>query len=285
MTQSKNKILYLHMLLIFSFFTLAAANSDGNNQLNQTSSDSTTLIEGSIEKRLDILTEINGNSGHPLSKEAIEQILVLAEKERKDQESTKKGELGELYYSAIIDALGNTRDPRAVPYLTGYYFGSGTAVARSLRKIGSAAIDPLIMKLHDDVVGFRAAAAQSLGFFLKPDETEYVAKNGIRENIKKALIQELRDARNQNPDKSIPWSEIRGQERAQVRVFIVKDLGSFAADGDNEALTVIKSAAENDAYCMDMRKKKNYNGPQKRCMVREEAQKILDSLKTRGQHK
>jgi hypothetical protein len=281
MIQDKNIILCLNMLLIFSFLTLAPTKSAGNNQRNQITSDSAKVIISSMEERLDILTEINNNSDLPLSKEAIEQILVLAEKERREQEATTKGELGELYYSALIEALGNARDSRAVPYLIGYFFGSGTGVSKSLRKIGPAAIDPLIAKLHDDVVGFRASAANALGFFLKPDDKEFVAKNELRVKIKLALVQELKESRNQNPDKGIPWYEIRAQERAQVRLFIIRGLSYLASTGDKETLALIKAVAKEDPYYMDMSKKKNYGGPQKIYRVRDEAQKILDSLTTR----
>jgi hypothetical protein len=285
MIQGKNKILFLNMLLIFSFLTLAPICSAGNNQRNQTINDPTKLIGSSIEERLDALTEINDNSELPLSKETVEQILILAEKEQKEKESTTKGELGELYYSAIIDALGNTRDSRAVPFLAGYFFDSGTAVSKSLRKIGPAAIDPLIAKLHDDVVGFRASAANALGFLLKPDDSEYVATNELREKIKKVLIQELKESRNQNPDKGIPWYEIRAQERAQVRLFIIRGLSYLANAGDKEALALIKAVAKEDAYYIDMRTKKNYSGPQKIYLVRDEAQIIIDGLKKSGQNK
>ncbi len=159
------------------------------------------------------------------------------------------------------------------------YLGGGTAVARSLHNIGESAIDPLIKKLHDQVVGYRSSAAYALGLFLKPDGGEYIAKDEIREKIKHALIKELKNPRNKNPEKNIEWYEVRAEERAEVRLNIVRGLGYLAVTGDNEVIPMIKSAAEEDPYFLDMSKKKNYQGPQKRYSVREEAQKILEKLK------
>lgn len=267
------------LILSIPFLSIAGEKATDDNEFVQTTSKSTatTLIQSSMSERLDALTEINLNADNSLSKETIEQILLLAEKQRKDQEYTTSGEFGELYYSAIIDALGNTRDARAIPYLIDN-LGSGTAVSRSLRKIGSAAIDPLIIKLHSDVVGYRERAAHALGMFLRPDDKQHLDNNEIREKIKKAFLEELKVSRNQNPDKSIDWYEIRSSELASVRKNILQGLGYLAEAGDNNVLFLIKSAAEKDPYYLDMSKKSNYSGPKKRYIVREEARKILDRL-------
>jgi hypothetical protein len=288
MSQCKIKISHLFFMLLFliPFLSVGSEKEAVDSKLTQTTdaAATNTLMQGSMAERLDELTEINDNADAPLSKEAIDQILFLAEKQHKDQEYATHGELGELYYSALIEALGNTRDSRAIPYLIKNI--GGTAVSRGLLKIGVTTIDPLITKLHSDVVGFRSGAAETLAFFLKSDDKQYLAKTELREKIKKAFIEELKDPRNQNPNKNVEWYGHRARERADVRRSILNGLGCLAEAGDKEALLLIKSAAEKDPYYFDISKKKNnYHGPQNRYMVREEAQKILDRLKANGQTK
>jgi len=107
----------------------------------------------------------------------------------------------------------------------------------------------------------------------------------MKDKIKKAFLDELKDPLNKNPDIGIDWYEHRASERASVRRSILQGLGYLALSGDNDVLFLIKSAAEEDPYYLDMSKKTNYTGPKKRYMVREEAQKILDSLKANAQNK
>jgi len=273
------------LVLILSVFDLTPAKQDlyaaTENKESKNESLLKRLNHPSMKERLNALFEINETiDNHLLTEEIKERILHLAEAEHKSEESLSKGELGEQYQSQLIAALGNTRDSRAVPYLLNY-LGGGTAVARSLHKIGEPAIDPLIKKLHDEVVGYRSSAAYALGLYLKPEGEGYIAKGEIREKIKQALLKELKDPRNKEPEKSIAWYEVRANERAGVRRILVRGLGYIAETGDNDVLPIIKSAAVDDPYFLDMSKKKNYQGPQKRFVVREEAQKVLDGLKAK----
>ena len=73
-------------------------------------------------------------------------------------------------------------------------------------------------------------------------------------------------------------NEIRAKERANIRGNILKGLGHLAKSGDSSVIPLIRSAAEDDPYSIDMSKKTNFKGPQKRYTVREEAQKILKEV-------
>ena len=265
------------ILFLFMFSPISSFAAQDNKERNE--SVLKRLGDVSMEERNLALFEINENiKNYPLTDEIIETILNLAEKEQKGKEYTMRGELGEEYLSQLIIALGNTKNPRAIPYLI-EYLGSGTSVAHSLHRIGEPAIDPLIKKLHDEMIGNRSSASYALGLFLKPDEDGYLAKVEVREKIKWSLIKELGDSRNKQPEKSIEWYKFRAEERAEVRTNIVRALGYLAGSGDTDVIPLIESAAEGDPYFLDMSKKKDYRGPEKKYSVREEAQKVLKKIK------
>ncbi len=100
-----------------------------------------------------------------------------------------------------------------------------------------------------------------------------------KKKIKQELIKELNNVRNRNPEQSIPWYEIRARERADVRRNIVTALGYLAESGDKEVVPIIESLAKDDPFFLDMSRKKDYKGPVKKYLVREEAEKILEKLK------
>jgi len=266
-----------------SLFSLAHQNNFKNVEDKNIRNESIlkSLKYGNMEERYSALVDINRNiTKHPLTDLIINEILCIAEKEYKRKESLSMGELGEEYSSELIIALGNTQDSRAVVYLM-EYLGGGTLVARNLIKIGEAAIDPLIEKLHNEIIGFRINAAYALGEFLKQKEGKYVLKGEIKDKIKKELINELQKNRNKHPEKSIEWYEIRAKERASVRREIVKAFGYLVERGDTEVLPIIESIAREDPYFLDLSKKNNYTGPEKRYIVREEATKVLEQLEAK----
>jgi len=272
-------ILYLLMASLPVIATAQLNNFDANSTKARDHSALVRLQQENIEERYLALSDMNNQiTMHSFNNALIEQILFLAERERKYQESLAKGELGEGYLSQLIEALGNTKDPRAIPYLLGY-LGSGTAVASSLYKIGEPAVAPLIQKLQCEIVGYRSSAAYALGLFLK---SERLVRRETREMIKQALIRELDNPRNDDPRKDTEWYEFRAQERANVRLNIAKALGYLAETSDKEVLPIIESLAKEDPYYLDMSKKKDYKGPQMRYLVREEAQEILNQLKEKG---
>jgi len=131
MFQSKSKMRLIKYLLTVSVAALLLFNqaADAGTHKKTDEQLSEEIKSNDMSTRTVALDYINRNSKNaPLNKETIEQILFLAEKQRKDNEYTTKGELGELYYSALLAALGNTRDPRAIPYLIENL--GGTAVSR-----------------------------------------------------------------------------------------------------------------------------------------------------------
>lgn len=281
----KLKIFRLFLIILIlvmskSLFSFSYQNKFENNEDENIRNELIleTLRNGNMEERYSALVDINKNiKKYPLTDLIINEILCIAEREYKRKESVSMGELGEEYSSELIIALGNTQDSRAVVYLM-ENLGGGTLVARNLIKIGEPAIDPLIEKLHDKLIGFRISAAYALGEFLKQKEEKYVAKGEIKNKIKKALINELEKDRNKNPRKGIEWYEIRAKECASVRLAIVRALGYLAERGDTEVLPIIESIAKEDPYFLDLSKKKNYTGPEKRFIVREEATKVLEQL-------
>lgn len=59
-------------------------------------------------------------------------------------------------------------------------------------------------------------------------------------------------------------------------------LGYLVETGDADMLPTIKALAQEDPYLLDLSKKKDYTGPQKKYLVREEARKVLEGLKAKG---
>jgi len=234
------------------------------------------LKEGDIPEKTGALEEINSYQWNcPLSIEIVNELLNLAERKRKGTDYVRKGEFGLSYDFELIKALGNTRDPRSIPYLID---SLSSSAAKGLHKIGEPAIEPLLKRLHDESAGYRSGAARALGLFLRPNEG-YMAKGEVRERIKEELIKEFRNPRNGDPDRNVEWYETKGAACASVRENIVTALGYLAETEDKDVIPIIVSVAEKDPYYLDMSKKKDYTGPQKRYPVREEASKILERLK------
>lgn len=207
------------------------------------------------------------------------QILHLAEVEQKGSESLISGEAGEEYFAELVIALGNTREPQAIPYLMNY-IGNGTIVSRSLVRIGEPAIEVLIHALNNNLVVSRIAAAQALGEFIKPKTEGYTATGEVRQKIKIALIRELKEPRNQNPRLNIKEYEYRARECADVRRTIVTALGNLAESGDKDALLNIQAIANEDPYYFVV--KGGTKKGTKRYDVRDEAEKVLQKLKAGG---
>src|SRR4030042_3731567 len=268
--------------IVFLISTFSDANNfkKSKDEILQEKSVLKQLREGTISEKTNALQEINNwKSIYPLSTEIGAEILLLAEKKREGSDFVRRGEFGLSYDIELIYALGNTRDVRAIPYLMDDL--SDPAAKEGFHKIGEPAIEPLIEKLHDKLDGYRSGAARALSLYLKPNEG-YLAQGEIRKRKKEELIAELKNPRNNDPARSIKWYEIEAQGRAGVRENIIVALGYLAEEGDKEVIPIIKSTAEEDPYYLDMSKKTNYTGPQKRYMVREEAKKILVRLKTKG---
>ena len=237
------------------------------------------LNSESMEERYYALIKINMNIDKiQLTERLIQAILHLAKKEVETEESTTAGELGEEYNGELTEALGNTGDPRAIPYL--FKLGSGTSLARSLAKIGEPAILPLIERLHDKIAGYRSSAAYALGELIKENKLSLE----VRDTIKKELINELKRDRNRHPDRSIKWYGIRSLEKAQIREAIVRALRYIAEAGDEDVIPIIEEIAKNDPYYI---KKKDRKTGKMRSIypVRREAEKALKKIKQKGGRK
>lgn len=157
-------ILVCIMIAIPSVMNAEDCNKNEEDRVRE-ESNFNILKRGSFSDKTTVLEELNAVADKcPFTENIRDQVISLAESDQKREEYLSAGEAGELYISQLIKALGNTRDPRAIPYLMKFY-GTGTGVDLSFVKIGNAAIDPLIDKLHDDSPGYRSSAALTLGLF------------------------------------------------------------------------------------------------------------------------
>ena len=182
------------------------------------------------------------------------------------------GEQG--YYSWLFENVAAMADDRAFPLFT--RIGAPSALVR----YGDKGIVVILDNLDYKDSGNLWAAITVLSVALKPKKVGYIAQGNMRERIKGKMIEVLK--RNSHPSKDIELFKVRASERANIRLEVVRSLGYLAEAGDSAVLPLIKAAAEEDPYFLDMSKKKNYQGPQKKYMVREEAQKVLEGLKAKG---
>jgi hypothetical protein len=147
-----------------------------------------------------------------------------------------------------------------------------------LVQFGDKGVDAILKKLDSATnCSEEFASVRFLADVLQIKKQGYVAQGVTREKIKKMIIKVL--DKSKQPDESVEWFEKRARECANVRVEIAIALGYLAETGDNEALPIIKTLAEKDPYFIDLSKKKDYKGPNKKYIVREEAQKIFERLK------
>lgn len=180
------------------------------------------------------------------------------------------GELG--YADWLLDTVSNFKDDEAFSFFVqiGY--------TPALLKYGDRGIVAIVKKLD-------AATSCNARFFdikvlseiLKQEKGSDIAQGKIRNSIKASIIKAL--DKSKHPDKSVEWFDIRAKECGNVRIQIARALSYLPEAGDNEAMPIIITLAENDPYFVDLSKKKDYKGPEKIYFVRDEAQKIVDRLK------
>lgn len=182
------------------------------------------------------------------------------------------GEMG--YYIWLFNFVSNMRDDQA------FSLFARIGVPTALVKYGDKGIVAILEKL--DVATScdeRFFPIKVLSETLQQKKEGYVAQGKIRNSIKESIIKAL--DKSKHPDESVEWYEKRARECANVRVQIVKALGYLAEAGDKDVLPIIKTLAEKDPYFLDLSKKKGYKGPGKKYLVREEAQKVIEKLKSR----
>lgn len=197
---------------------------------------------------------------------------IIIEKDGKEYirtaiKSQGEGEGFMEYIGLLLDAVANLRDVRTIPIFVEYTSWG----RRMLPEIGEPAVEPLIEKLNNSM---NAVTAFTLGEMVKPKDKGYVAKGKTREKIKQSLIKALEKSKHPT-DKKIEWYEHRAMKFAVIRRAVVHALGNF---GDADVIPRIKKIAKEDPYFQDFTKKKNYKGPKKRYMVREEAERVLKQL-------
>ncbi len=182
-----------------------------------------------------------------------------------DWKKNKVGTEGEgEYFGKLMEKAGRLKDPRAIPALLNCL--DQRLAANSLILIGIESIPGLIKAMENSDRAVRANAAFAIGeIFSKSTSTQLTSAQLLMKNeLKRILIRELKDKE---------WI---------VRKNVIHALGYFP---DADVIPIIKKIANEDPYFKDFSKKKNYTGPKKRYIVREEAQKVLEKLKNEGKIK
>lgn len=231
-----------------------------------------------LEERYEGLVQLNKDLNKCNTNEDLKkQIIMLGKKEIELKETINEGELGEEYSSELIIALGNTKDPAAIPYLIDD-LGSGTLVVENLLKIGEPAVGPLIDIFNNKYIGIRDSAAQALSIFVDPGVDGNLLKSKSLILIKTEFMKQLKDDRNQYPkDVDVDEYKFRAREVASLRRNLVKGLGYIATVDNGEVLQLIEFVEKNDNY---HEKIKNKNGQTRDAYpVKEEAAKILEALR------
>jgi hypothetical protein len=179
------------------------------------------------------------------------------------------GEGGEEgYVNSLMETVAKMRDDRAFPLFV--RIGSPTFLV----EFGDKGVNAILVKLDTMTkCSEEEASVKILADALQQKKHGYVPQGAIRQDIKKALIKTL--GKSQHPQEGTEWYEKRAGECANVRFHIVRALGSLAESGDKDVIPVIKSMSEQDPYARGLSNNKKY-------IVREEAQKILDNLGTKG---
>jgi len=204
-------------------------------------------------------------------------LINLLEEELSGKYDNPPGEGPAEYFSDLLDAVANLRDPRSIPSLL-KNIGSSRSSIHALAAIGEPAVDPILKRLSDSTeygyIGVKEPLLDILGEMLKPKEEGYMPGGKLREKIKQSIIKALEDSKYPT-DKKIEWYEDRSMVFANVRKAAVRALGNL---GDADVIPIIEKVAQEDPYFLDLSKKNNYTGPEKRYIVREEATKVLEQL-------
>ena len=176
------------------------------------------------------------------------------------------------YYSWLYDEVSNMKDERALPFFL--KLGSPTALA----KYGDKGVFAIVENLNKiSTCSEELASVHILAEVVQQKEQGYTAQGVVRQSVKKAMLDTLKKSK--QPQQNIEWYEKRARECANVRTEIVKGLGHLAETGDADVIPVIKSIAVDDPFYVDMSKMKDHKGPEKKYLVREEAQNVIQKLR------
>lgn len=139
---------------------------------------------------------------HPDREDAVKLALIEllntenAVAEAQDQEYKKSrktlSETYANYYGDVVAAVSGLNDPRAMQALVGA-MGTGGMADNGLARLGSDAVDPLVVKLQSSDVIVRAAAVRALTTFWQPENRDKSNDDVSRRKIKEAFLKAAGD--------------------------------------------------------------------------------------------
>lgn len=139
---------------------------------------------------------------HPDREDAVKLALIEllntenAVVEAQDQEYKKSrktlSETYANYYGDVVAAVSGLNDPRALHALVGA-MGTGGMADNGLARLGSDAVDPLVVKLQSSYVIVRAAAVRALTTFWQPENRDKSNDDVSRRKIKEAFLKAAGD--------------------------------------------------------------------------------------------
>jgi hypothetical protein len=275
---NKKRLLSIMLFLCLIFIPLLAAQADnvGNPLIEKLANNQDWRARREVAWELHLIP--NDVKSDEVRKALIDELM-------REYEKLKAGKMRECrdsidcddevqYYSWLFDIVADMKDDRAFPF----FKNLGSSIA--LLKYGDKGIEEILKNIESKNCGEADADLYCLEKAVEPKEAGYIAKGAVREKIKQKLIKSLNKYK--HPEKGIEWYEVRTRECAGARLQIVRALGHLAETGDAGVLPTIKTLAQEDPYFLDLSKKKDYTGPQKKYLVREEAQKVLEGLKAKG---
>jgi hypothetical protein len=139
---------------------------------------------------------------HPDREDAVKLALIEllntenAVVEAQDQEYKKSrktlSETYANYYGDVVAAVSGLNDPRALHALVGA-MGTGGMADNGLARLGSDAVDPLVVKLQSSDVIVRAAAVRALTTFWQPENRDKSNDDVSRRKTKEAFLKAAGD--------------------------------------------------------------------------------------------
>jgi HEAT repeat protein len=186
----------------------------------------------------------------------MENSVVEAQAEEYKKSHKTLTEAYTNYYGDVIAAVSGLNDPRALNALVGAITTGGMAT-NGLARLGSGAIDPVIVKLQSPDVIVRAATVRALTTMWQPETRDKFSDSASRQKIRDAILKAARD------------------EDGGVRLAAVYGLALMP---DDETIAVLKSLAASDPSRLPGQA--DEGGPF--YPVRQAAKRVLDQIAHSG---
>ncbi len=203
---------------------------------------------------------------HPDREEAVKLALIEllntenAVVDAQDQEYKKSrktlSETYPNYYGDVVATVSGLNDPRALHALVGTMATGGMA-DNGLARLGSDAVDPLIVKLQSSDVIVRAAAVRALTTLWQPKNRDKFNDEVSRRKIKEAFL------------------KAAGDQDGGVRLAAVYGLALIP---NEDTIRLLKRLAASDPS----RLPGEADGGEPFCPVRQAARRVLDQIARSG---